>query len=1082
MRSGLAMVSCVLACSWSIAAVAADPPVIDSGTVSGLGARNIGAAAMSGRISALAGSDDSSGKVTLFVGAASGGVWKSTDGATTFKPVFDDQPVQSIGAITIDSSHPQNVWVGTGESWTRNSVSVGDGIYRSTDAGETWTHVGLENSERISRILVDPRASETVYACVPGKLWSDSADRGLYKSSDGGKSWQLVLKGSNLSTGCGSVAMAPGKPDVLLASLWDFRRKGWTFRSGGDGPKAASGSGLYRSDDAGKTWVELTAQPDHGLPAKPFGRIALAFAPSDANTVYAFIESTDSGLFISHDGGRSWERGDKSQWMVWRPFYFANLIVDPKDARRVYKTDGSLILSEDGGKSFSTVGGFVGMHGDVHDVFIDPANPQHVFAGDDGGLWISFDGANKWWKADNLPISQFYHVSLDDADPYHVYGGLQDNSSWVGDSAYPSGIPSSRWENMFGGDGFWMFADPSDHDYVYAEAQGGTIGRVNIHTHETRDIQPKLGPEDLKRYTKLRFNWNTPIALSPHDPAAVYIGAQFLFRSPDHGQTWERISPDLTSNDPQKQKQEQSGGVTVDNSAAEMHTTIYSISESTLTAGLIWVGTDDGNLQLTRDGGKHWDNLVHNVHGLPPNSWVSWVQAGLYAPGTAYAAFDRHTFGDMAPYVYVTTDYGKTWTPLLTAHDAHGVRGYAHVIKEDPVDSDLLFLGTEFGLWISADRGAHWAQFKGGHIPDVAVRDLAIQSRDNDLVLATHGRGIWIVDDITPLRHLTPELLAKDAAFVSARPVQQRIEANGGWPLGAAAFIGDDPPAGAQITYFQRTRHIFGKLKIEVLDAQGHVVDELPASTRRGLNRVAWTMHLSPPHVPPAVQLAQAGTQGPRVLPGTYTVRMEKNGQTYTTSISVGLDKRVKWTAADRQAQFEAATKVEALFNDESTLFGRIAGLRQQIGELTKDHKPAQSVAHRLSEFDAKLDGLRKQIVATTEGGAITGEERLREHTDQLYGAITSWEGSPSGYQLENITALRGQLGDIENAFNHLTSSELPVLNKLLQSNGMGSLNVPQTAALEDAETGGAGGRAGLRFDPDAAHATEMPANLRLWN
>ncbi|HZO20935.1 MAG TPA: hypothetical protein VFB37_00435, partial [Steroidobacteraceae bacterium] len=545
MRSGLAMVSCVLACSWSIAAVAADPPVIDSGTVSGLGARNIGAAAMSGRISALAGSDDPSGKVTLFVGAASGGVWKSTDGATTFKPVFDDQPVQSIGAITIDSSHPQNVWVGTGESWTRNSVSVGDGIYRSTDAGETWTHVGLENSERISRILVDPRASETVYACVPGKLWSDSADRGLYKSSDGGKSWQLVLKGSNLSTGCGSVAMAPGKPDVLLASLWDFRRKGWTFRSGGDGPKAASGSGLYRSDDAGKTWVELTAQPDHGLPAKPFGRIALAFAPSDANTVYAFIESTDSGLFISHDGGRSWERGDKSQWMVWRPFYFANLIVDPKDARRVYKTDGSLILSEDGGKSFSTVGGFVGMHGDVHDVFIDPANPQHVFAGDDGGLWISFDGANKWWKADNLPISQFYHVSLDDADPYHVYGGLQDNSSWVGDSAYPSGIPSSRWENMFGGDGFWMFADPSDHDYVYAEAQGGTIGRVNIHTHETRDIQPKLGPEDLKRYTKLRFNWNTPIALSPHDPAAVYIGAQFLFRSPDHGQTWERISPDL---------------------------------------------------------------------------------------------------------------------------------------------------------------------------------------------------------------------------------------------------------------------------------------------------------------------------------------------------------------------------------------------------------------------------------------------------------------------------------------------------------------------------------------------------------
>ena len=1083
MRSALTLVSGAFLAGLSLAAVAAEAPVFDSGVISGLGARNIGAAAMSGRISALAGSTDASGKVTLFVGSASGGVWKSTDGATTFKPVFDEQPVQSIGAIAIDPSHPQNVWVGTGESWTRNSVSIGDGIYRSTDGGETWTHAGLPDSERISRIVVDPRASDTVLACVPGKLWSDSTERGLYRSTDGGRSWQLVLKGSNPSTGCGTVAMAPDNPDVLLASLWDFRRRGWTFRSGGDGPKAASGSGLYRSEDGGKSWAELTPQSSHGLPPKPYGRIALAFAPGDARTVYAFVESTDSALFISHDGGRTWERGDKSQWMVWRPFYFANLIVDPKDARRVFKTDGALILSEDGGKSFSAVGGFVGMHGDVHDVFIDPSNPQHVFAGDDGGLWISFDGANKWWKADNLPISQFYHVSLDKADPYHVYGGLQDNSSWVGDSAYPSGIPSSRWENMYGGDGFWMFADPSDPNYVYAEAQGGTIGRVNVHTHETRDIQPKLGPEDLKRYTKLRFNWNTPIALSPHDPAAVYIGAQFLFRSPDHGQTWERISPDLTSNDPQKQKQEQSGGVTVDNSAAEMHTTLYSISESPITAGLIWVGTDDGNLQLTRDDGKHWENLVHNVHGLPPGSWVSWVQASAYAAGTAYAAFDRHTFGDMAPYVYVTTDYGKTWTPLVTAQDPRGVRGYAHVIKEDTVDSQLLLLGTEFGLWVSVDHGAHWAQFKGGHIPDVAVRDLAIQPRDNDLVLATHGRGIWIVDDITPLRHLTPELLSQDAAFVSSRPVQQRIEASGGWPLGAAAFVGDDPASGAEITYYQRTRHLFGKLRIEVLDAQGNVVDELPASTRRGLNRVVWSMHLRPPHVPPAVQLAQAGTQGPRVLPGTYTVRMEKNGKTYTTPLTVGLDKRVNWTAADRQAQYDAATKVATLFNDESTLFGRIAGLRQQIADRNKGRAPTETLARRLSQFDAKLDGLRRQIVATTEGGAITGEERLREHTDHLYGAITSWEGPPAGYQLANIDALRSQLGEIEAAFARLTSSELPAVNKLLQSHGAQSLSVPATVASDAAEEwDSGGGRPGGRFDSDASRSMEVPANLRLWN
>jgi photosystem II stability/assembly factor-like uncharacterized protein len=1073
-----------LFCVFSAAAIAQTPgAVIDSGVISGLGARNIGSAAMSGRIAALAGYNDPSGKVTLFVGAASGGVWKSVDGATTFKPVFDEQPAQSIGAIAIDPTNHNNVWVGTGESWTRNSVSVGTGMYKSTDGGDSWIFSGLPNSERIARIIVDPRTSDTVYACVPGKLWSDSAERGVYRTADGGKSWQLVLRGANLSTGCGGMAMQPGNPDVLLAGLWDFRRKGWTYRSGGDTPKTPSASGLYRSVDGGKTWTELTPASAKGVPAKPYGRIALAFAPSEPKTVYAFIESTDSGLFISHDGGATWERGDKSQWMVWRPFYFANLIVDPKDAQRVFKTDGALILSEDGGKSFAAIGGFNGMHGDVHDVFVDPNNSQHVFAGDDGGLWISYDGANKWWKTDNLPVSQFYHVSVDNQDPYHVYGGLQDNACWVGDSAYPGGITSSRWENMCGGDGFWMFADPSDADYLYAETQGGFIGRVNRRTHETRDIQPRLGAEDLKRYKKLRFNWNTPIALSPHDPSAIYIGTQFLFRSRDHGQTWERISPDLTTNDPQKQKQEESGGVTVDNSVAEMHTTIYSISESPVAAGLIWVGTDDGNLQLTRDGGQHWDNLIANIHGLPKNSWVNWVQASAFAPGTAYVAFDRHTLGDLAAYVYVTTDYGKTWTALVDPKDAKGVRGYAHVIREDPVDARLLFLGTEFGLWISIDGGARWAQFKGGHLPAVAVRDLAVQPRDSDLVLATHGRGIWIVDDITPLRHLTPELTSQDAAFVSARPVQQRIEANGGWVNGAAAFVGDNPLAGGVITYYQRSRQLFGKLRIQVLDSKGAVIDELPASTRRGLNRVLWTMHRSAPHVPPAVQVAQAGTQGPRVPPGTYTIRMQKGVKTYETSLTAGLDRRVTWTLADRQAQYDAAMKVYTLFNDESALFARIAGLREQVAEANKGRPDQDPLRRRLGEFDGKLDALRKRIVATTEGGAITGEERLREHTDQLYGALTCWDGPPSRYQLNNIDGLRAELDDISAAFAHLTAAELPALNKALGGKGGHDLTVPAPTAFDDDEAAGHGGSvAAGRLDRDAAREVQLPKNLRLWN
>ncbi|MBV8063283.1 MAG: hypothetical protein JOY51_06780 [Nevskia sp.] len=1051
----------------------ADAPY-DAGTISGLGARNIGSAAMSGRISAIAAHDDG-GKTTLFVGAASGGVWKSADGGTTFKPVFDEQAVQSIGDIAIDPSHSDNVWVGTGEAWTRNSVSVGNGVYKSSDGGETWTHVGLDNSERVAKILVDPRASDTVYACVPGKLWSDSADRGLYKTSDGGKTWTLVLKGANLSTGCSSLALDPKDPDVVFAALWDFRRKGWTFRSGGDGPDAPSGSGLFRSADGGNSWTELTPDANKGFPAKPYGRIAVAVAPSEARRVYAFVESPHSALFVSDDGGQTWQERDKSQWMVWRPFYFASLIVDPANPDRVFKTDGNLILSEDGGKSFGVIAGFNLTHGDLHGVWIDPANNKHVITGDDGGLWLSYDGGNKWWKGENLPISQFYHVSLDQQDPYRVYGGLQDNASWVGDSAYPGGITNSRWENLYNGDGMWMFEDPSDPAYVYAEYQGGTIGRINRYTHDTRDIQPKLGAEDLKKYTKLRFNWNTPIALSPHDKNAVYIGAQFLFRSRDHGQSWQRISPDLSSQDPDKQKQEESGGVTVDNSAAEMHTTIYSISESPRRKGLIWAGTDDGNLQLTRDDGASWSNLVGNVPGLPKNSWVTWVQAGNFAPGTAYATFDRHTYGDMSPYLYKTSDYGKTWTPLLTPGDSKGVRGYAWVIKEDLLKPELLFLGTEFGLWVSLDGGGHWAQFKGGKLPDVAVRDLAIQPRDNDLVIATHGRGIWIVDDITPLRSLTPQVLAGDAAFIAARPVQQRIEANGGWSNGDAVFVGQNPPDGAVITYYQRSRHLFGKLKIEVLDSAGKLIDSLPASTRRGLNRVVWSMHVKPPQVPPAAQLAFNSAQGPRVVPGRYTVRMTKNGKSYDTTLDVGLDRRDKFTLAERKAQFDATMKVHALFGDETALFGRIAGLREQLAQRSADPAADEALRRQLGAFDDKVDAVRKQIVATKEGGNITGEERLREHTDQLYGALMSYEGKPAAYLIANTAALRGQLTDIGGQFDQLTAAGLPALNEALKAKGLQPLQVPAAQARrEDDEDEGAVHFAGAANDPDAAFAQTL--------
>src|SRR5437773_2340400 len=928
---------------------AADAPY-SSSTISGLGARNIGSATMSGRISAIAGVREPSGKITLFVGSASGGVWKSDDNGTRYRLVFDEQPVQSIGAIALDPKNSKNVWVGTGESWTRNSVSVGDGIYKSTDGGETWSHVGLNKSERISKIAVSPASSNTVFAAVPGALWSDSPDRGLYKTTDGGKTWQQVLKGPNLSTGCTDIAIDPNSPDIMFAAMWDFRRKGWEYRSGGDSPSAPSASGLFRSSDGGNIWTEITPEANKGFAKKPYGRIAVAIAPSNAKRVYAFVESPESALFVSDDGGATWEKRDKSQWMVWRPFYFANLIVDPKNPDRLFKPDGSLIVSEDGGKSFAVVGGFQGAHGDAHDVWIDPTNPQVVFVGDDGGMWYSYNGGSKWWKGENLPVSQFYHVSVDDNDPYRVYGGLQDNSSWVGDSQYPGGITNSRWENMYGGDGFWMFPDPADPNYIYAEYQGGEIGRVNRNTHEARNIKPRANYNE-----KLRFNWNTPIALSPNEKGTIYIGAQFLFRSRDHGQTWDRISPDLTTNDPEKQKQEQSGGVTVDNSSAEMHTTIYSISESPKQKGLIWVGTDDGNLQLTRDGGKTWTNVFDNVSSVPKNSWVNWVKASN-----------------------VTTDTATT----------------------------------------------------------------AI-ARDNDLILATHGRGIWIIDDITPLHALTPDLLNQDVAFVSARPVQQRIEGAGGWANGDAVFVGDNPPDAAVINYYQRERHLFGKMKLEVLDSSGRVIDELPASKRPGLNRVTWTMRAKPPRVPPAAQIAGSGTRGPRLVPGDYTVRLTKASKPYETKLTVGLDRRAKFSAADRKGQFDAAMKVHALFGDESALLERIVALRKALADSSKSLPEGDPIRKNVTDFDGKVDGVRKKIVATTEGGAITGEERLREHTDQLYGAILSYEGKPGAYQIAYIDSLKHELEDVTKEFDQLLAQDLPSLNESLKAKGQQPIEPP---------------------------------------
>ena len=989
----------------------------DSTTLSGLGVRNIGSAAMSGRVSALAAYEEG-GKTIMYVGAASGGVWKSRDGGTSFEPIFDKQSSQSIGAITVDPSNKNIIWVGTGETWVRNSVSIGDGIYKSVDGGQSWKNMGLKNSERINKIVVHPSNSQIVYACVPGKLWSDSNDRGLYKSIDGGETWQHIIKGSNASTGCSALTLDPTNPDVMIAGMWDFRRQGWTFRSGGEGPTVKSGSAMLKSADGGKTWTTMTAKNTAGLPEGPWGRIEVEIAPSDKNIVYAFVEGVSSALYRSSDAGKTFERRDDSQMMVWRPFYFANLIVDPKNADRLFKNNLNLIASEDGGKSFSGAGGRC--HADWHDVWINPNNTQHTIAANDGGLCISYDGGNRWHMMMNLPISQFYHVSVDNQDPYKVYGGLQDNSSWSAESSYPGGIGNDRWQNMFGGDGFWVVTERDNPNVIYAESQGGNVVRIDGITKSTRDIQPKALAGE-----KLRFNWNTPLHISPNDGKTLYIGAQVLFRSRDRGDSWERISGDLSTNDKRLQQQEFSGGITVDNSSAEMHTTIYSIAEQKGDANTIWVGTDDGNVQITRDGGKKWTNVVGNVKGLPKSSWVSAINLGN-TPGEAYITFDRHNVGDMEPYAYVTRDFGESFSRI--ASSAQGIRGYAHTLKQDPEKSNLLYLGTEFGLWISIDAGKRWAEFKANDFPAVAVRDMDFQTREHDLVLATHGRGIWIIDDLTPLRALNDELLTKEFSVLPARPVQQRIGGVGGWSPGDAVFVGANPQGGAIITYIQKTRHLFGKMSIEVLDSAGKVIDTVPAGKRAGINRVSWAGRVKPPTVPKAAQAAFAGTQGPRVLPGTYTIRITKAGQSYEQKIDISLDRRATYTVADRKAQFEAAMQVHALFGEMSKVTSAIEQMAM-LGQLAPKMFPAG--APELKEITALITSaqeIRKRIVATKEGGAITGEERLREHTDMLYSSILGYEGRPGQYLLDRIVVLSDELKAIQAEFGALMQKNAPLM------------------------------------------------------
>lgn len=933
-------------------------------------ARHIGPALMSGRINDMEVHPTNSR--IIYTGTAGGGVWKSNDAGTSFTPIFDDY-CQSIGAVSLDPNDPDNtIYVGTGETWPRNSVSVGDGLYKSIDGGANWNKIGLEKSERISNIIINPKNSSEVYVGVLGALWGDSDERGVYKSNDGGATWEKLLY-VNQKTGCADLVMDPSNPSILYASMWEFRRTGWSFESGG------ANSALYKSTDAGKTWNKI----HNGFPAGKLGRLGIAIAASNPNTLYTVIEAEKKerkGLYRSDDAGASWEQLNNDFGITVRPFYFSRIVVDPRDENVIVKGGLSGSISRDGGKTFKDLGQ---MHSDIHDIAFSIKDSDIMYVGTDGGVYRSWDGGTNMEIVENLPLSQFYQISVDDAEPYNVYGGLQDNGSWYGPSSSPGGVQARDWNSVGYGDGFRVLKHPTKN-IIYSEMQGAeNVWRYDVERNLDKTIQP-LATEGTP---KLRFNWNAPMAVSAHKPNRFYMGSQFVHRSEDMGDTWKIISPDLTTNDPSKQSQENSGGLSMDNSGAENHTTIFTIVESPLDENIIWVGTDDGNVQVSQDGGKTWTNTAANIAGLPANIWCYQIEASVFDKGTAYAVFDGHTMNNMNPYAYKTTDFGKTWTNIIT----DDVVGFVRTIQEDFVNSDLLFLGTEFGLYITLDGGKDWKKFTN-NMPSVAVHSIEMQKATNDLVMGTHGRGVIILDDVSPLRELSDEVMAKKVHFFKSQPIQM-VESSGfsGSFGGETQFVGRNKTRSAQIKYYLGKRHTFGKMTLEVQDMEGNKIADLGPGKSKGINIVNWGYTKKQPKVAKGKTFSFDGFTSPRVPAGTYKVVMNKGKDTYEQEFDLVYDKKSLLNEADRDLKNNTTSKLYDMTQE-------LAYLVYELDEM---------LANADAKTAKKLNTLKETLVITTGDNYVgSAEPQLREKMTALFSKVASSYDKPSSSEMQNLTVI----------------------------------------------------------------------------
>ena len=991
---------------------------------------------------------------TYYFGATGGGVWKTTDGAITWASVFDKEGTSAIGSLAVASSNHNIVYVGTGEACIRGNISHGDGVYKTLDGGKTWKNVGLKDSRAIGKVIINPMNPDIVFVAALGHPYGPNAERGIFRTTDGGKTWDKVLY-KDENTGGIDVSFDPHNPNIIFAALWQARRTSWSMSDGGPG------SGLYRSGDGGTTWKHLE---EHGLPKGPFGKIGVAVA-ANSDRVYALIEAhnPDGGLYRSDDSGESWRLVNASHSLWQRPWYYMHVIADPRDENVLYIMDVDAYKSTDGGHLFNKVHV---PHGDNHGLWIDPLNTKRMIASNDGGVTVTLDGGKSWSLQDNQPTAQFYHVITDTATPYRVYGAQQDSGTVAIVSRSDQGsISQSDWYDVGGGEAGYIAPDPADPNIVYAADYQGNITRYDRHIGQVKEIteQPELSDAHGAANLEHRFQWTAPVLISPHDSNTLYHAGEVLFKTTDGGVHWQTISPDLTRND--KEKQKVSGGdITLDDSGTEYYDTIFALAESPITKGLIWAGTDDGLIQLTKDEGKSWTKVTPK--DMPEWSRISQIDPSPFDAGTAYVAVDRHQFDDMKPYIYKTADYGKTWTKL-----GQGIpdRTFVRVVREDPKKRGLLYAGTEEGVYVSFNDGANWRPLKL-NLPTTPVHDLAV--KDNDLVVATHGRAFWILDDLSPLRQYTDDVAQKEA-FLYTPGTAFRMQAGASGERHPSKRTGQNPPAGAVIYYYLKDApKADAEAKLEILDASGKVIrdyssteyetleepldpdDKKPEKELKpeaGLNRFVWDLRYEEAHHIPGYYLWEygSGARGPVAVPGHYQVRLTVGGKSQTADFDLKLDPRVKVSQADLEAQFnlllqtrDELSKVYDTVNQIQDVRAQLAGLKRRLPE----NASVKTIVSAADDLDKKLTSVRDGIVnldISANEDSLAYPPQLDAKLAFLAMAAGGADSAPTEAEQRQFEKLKRQSGELISRWEDIQRRDLAAFQKLASAGSLTTVMVP---------------------------------------